>query len=244
MPVQDLSVVFTGTRTAEAMAAGTILLRGAALAGYYGQISMVHGPEVPGGENAALVRLSASPVQGQLDRYDIVCLIDCDGLARVAGKTHISADGLIVYDPAECSLPRAITDSPATKLRAGFREMAATIFEGRPYVAAAGFVASFCGVPFEAVDRAVEAEVADKGAYIVATCKAVVRIGYWYDSGKPSDNRTDRTMRALYRPHLAVGQALDADSDQEGINLGRRIPALVDGVATDWKPDPKGGKGR
>jgi 2-oxoglutarate/2-oxoacid ferredoxin oxidoreductase subunit alpha len=53
----SVAVVFAGSGGAGAMTAGTVLLRAAAHAGNYGLMTQLFGPQVPGGEAAALLQI-------------------------------------------------------------------------------------------------------------------------------------------------------------------------------------------
>ena len=65
-------MVFAGSGGAGAMTAGAVLLRAAAQAGYYGLMTQLFGPQVRGGEAAALVQVSTEPISCQPDRFDLL----------------------------------------------------------------------------------------------------------------------------------------------------------------------------
>ena len=66
------------------MTAGTMFLRSAARAGYYGLMTQLFGPQVRGGESAALVQISTNPSDCQPDRFDLFVALDWEKLEQFA----------------------------------------------------------------------------------------------------------------------------------------------------------------
>ena len=58
----SVSVAVTGSGGAGVMTAGNMLLEAAALAGYYALMTRSSGPQIRGGEAAAMVRIATAPV--------------------------------------------------------------------------------------------------------------------------------------------------------------------------------------
>ena len=61
------SLALAGSGGAGVMTAGNMLLEAAALAGYYGLMTRTSGPQIRGGEAAAMLRISTFPTDGQAD---------------------------------------------------------------------------------------------------------------------------------------------------------------------------------
>jgi len=68
----SVSVAIAGSGGSGVMTAGTLLLDAAAKAGYYGLMVRTSGPQIRGGEAAALVRLSPRPVDSLGDAFDLL----------------------------------------------------------------------------------------------------------------------------------------------------------------------------
>ena len=65
-----LSVAITGSGGSGAVTAGLIFLRAVAHSGFYGLMARSAGPQIRGGESAAMVRFGPQPVACMGDRYD------------------------------------------------------------------------------------------------------------------------------------------------------------------------------
>jgi len=87
----SISLAITGSGGAGVMTAGTLLLEVAAQAGWYGLMVRSSGPQIRGGEAAALMRFSKAPVECLGDRFDALIGIDWQNIHRFADE--IPLDG-------------------------------------------------------------------------------------------------------------------------------------------------------
>jgi len=71
-----LSIAIAGSGGSGVMTAGTLLLDAAAQAGLYGLMVRTSGPQIRGGEAAALLRLAPTPVESLDDSFDLLLAID------------------------------------------------------------------------------------------------------------------------------------------------------------------------
>ena len=99
----SLSIVLTGSGGAGVMTAGQTLLDAATSCGLYGLMTRSTGPQIRGGEAAAMIRLSTRPVQCPGDRFDILLalteawprtLTRSDLVQRLWGDTPPDSDPL------------------------------------------------------------------------------------------------------------------------------------------------------
>ena len=79
---RSFSLAIAGSGGAGVMTAGTLLLDAAARAGLYGLMVRTSGPQIRGGEAAALLRLATRPVATLDDRFDVLLAIDWQNLNR------------------------------------------------------------------------------------------------------------------------------------------------------------------
>ncbi len=95
----DLSVTVTGSGGSGAITCGLILLEAIAEAGLYGLMSRSLGPQIRGGESAALLRFSREPVECLDDRVDLLLGLDWLNVERFADEIPLDAHSLIITDP-------------------------------------------------------------------------------------------------------------------------------------------------
>ena len=109
----SVSIALCGSGGAGVMTAANMLVDAAAHAGYYALFSRSSGPQIRGGEAAALLRLSAEPVTSVDDSYQILLAIDWQNVIRFAAELPLSADSLIVADPTAGAVPAPLAEAGA-----------------------------------------------------------------------------------------------------------------------------------
>ncbi|MCB1983231.1 MAG: 2-oxoacid:acceptor oxidoreductase family protein, partial [Rhodoferax sp.] len=103
--VRSFSLALAGSGGAGVMTAGTLLLDAAARAGLYGLFVRTSGPQIRGGEAAALLRIGPQPLATLDDRFDLLLAIDWMNLNRFADEIPLSGDSLLVGDLDEGDAP-------------------------------------------------------------------------------------------------------------------------------------------
>ena len=109
----SVSVALAGSGGAGVMTAGNMLLEAAALAGYYGLMTRTSGPQIRGGEAAAMLRISTFATDGQDDHFQVLAAIDWQNVNRFAAELPLGPASLIVGDPARGEPPEVFTRSGA-----------------------------------------------------------------------------------------------------------------------------------
>jgi 2-oxoglutarate ferredoxin oxidoreductase subunit alpha len=136
------------------MTAGNILLEAAAGAGYYALMTRTSGPQIRGGEAAAMLRISTYATDGQDDRFQILAAIDWQNVQRFASELPLEGESLILGDPAQGEPPEAFTKSGARYVPLPLKALAAKINGGWPNMVALGALAGLVGLPAGAVETA------------------------------------------------------------------------------------------
>jgi 2-oxoglutarate ferredoxin oxidoreductase subunit alpha len=151
----SVSVALAGSGGAGVMTAGNMLLEAAAAAGYYGLMTRTSGPQIRGGEAAAMVRVSTFPTDAQGDRFDVLAAIDWQNVSRFAAELPLGPSSLVVGDPAQGEPPEAFLRSGARYVPVPLKKLAADAVPGAwPSMIALGVLAGLIGLPFEAVEAA------------------------------------------------------------------------------------------
>jgi Pyruvate/2-oxoacid:ferredoxin oxidoreductase gamma subunit len=83
-----LSVALAGSGGSGVMTAGTLLLSAAAKAGAYGLMVRTSGPQIRGGEAAALLRIAPRPVASLDDRFHLLLALDWQNVHRSPTRFH------------------------------------------------------------------------------------------------------------------------------------------------------------
>jgi 2-oxoglutarate ferredoxin oxidoreductase subunit alpha len=136
------------------MTAGNILLEAAAAAGYYALMTRTSGPQIRGGEAAAMLRVSTFATDAQDDRFQILAAIDWQNVQRFAAELPLGSGSLIVGDPAQGEPPEAFMKSGARYAPVPLKALAAQVSAGWPNMVALGVLSGLIGLPFAAVEAA------------------------------------------------------------------------------------------
>ena len=190
----SVSVALAGSGGAGVMTAGNILLEGAADAGYHALMTRTSGPQIRGGEAAAMLRVSTFATDGQDDRFQILAAIDWQNVARFAAELPLGPGSLIIGDPAQGAPPEVFTRSGARYLPMPLKELAKSVPDGWPNMVALGVLAGLMGVPAQAWERAVvkamkKAAVAGLAAARLGMAQAASLEGFSLDKPAASADR-------------------------------------------------------
>lgn len=176
MDHHSLSIALCGSGGAGVMTAGQMLLDAAATAGAYGLMSKALGPQIRGGEAAALLRLASRPVDSPDDVFDVLLAVDWNNIERFAAELPLQRHSLLIADPAAGVIPPAILKAEPRVVEVPLGALA-TACGGRVNMVALGLLAALAGLPVEAVEAVIGIELADKGEAAVASSRAAVLAG-------------------------------------------------------------------
>ncbi|HEY3076866.1 MAG TPA: 2-oxoacid:acceptor oxidoreductase subunit alpha [Burkholderiales bacterium] len=147
-------MALAGSGGAGVMTAGNMLLEAAALAGYYGLMTRTSGPQIRGGEAAAMLRVSTFPTDAQDDRFQVLAAIDWQNVARFAAELPLGPSSLIVGDPAQGEPPEVFLKSGARYAPVALKKLAGGVAGGWPNMVALGLLAALIGLPRESLEAA------------------------------------------------------------------------------------------
>ncbi|HEY5638004.1 MAG TPA: 2-oxoacid:acceptor oxidoreductase subunit alpha [Burkholderiales bacterium] len=172
----SVSVALAGSGGAGVMTAGNMLLEAAAQAGYYGLMTRTSGPQIRGGEAAAMLRISTVANDGQDDRFQVLAAVDWQNVGRFAAEIPLDASSLILGDPDQGAPPEVFLKTGAQRFEVPFKRLAKQVSGGWPNMVALGVLAGLCGLPEDALERAVS-RANRKGGEALAASLAAMRLG-------------------------------------------------------------------
>lgn len=149
------SIALAGSGGSGVMTAGELLLAAAAKAGAYGLMVRTSGPQIRGGEAAAMVRLGRTPVEGLGDGFNLLLAFDWQKLAGFADEIPLYPDSVIIGDPNEGEIPAVYADTGALYLPLELKKMAKAIPGSWVNMIALGLAGTLAGLPAELLKAAV-----------------------------------------------------------------------------------------
>ncbi|HLS55833.1 MAG TPA: 2-oxoacid:acceptor oxidoreductase family protein, partial [Zeimonas sp.] len=123
----SISIALAGSGGSGVMTAGNLLLDAAAKAGLYGLMVRTSGPQIRGGEAAALLRLARTQTESLDDGFDLLLAIDWQNINRFADEIPMRASGVLVGDSDEGEPPAVFLAGGARFVSLPLKKMAKAI---------------------------------------------------------------------------------------------------------------------
>ncbi len=174
----SISIAIVGSGGAGALTTGNSLLETACAAGWHGLFTRTLGPQIRGGEAAALLRLAVDPVECLPDQFDLLIGIDWLNAHRFGAEIKVGADALVISDPRGGDQPPMVAQSGARVVEIPMKDMAKTIPDGRPNMIALGIAGKLLGLSVEQVLAPIEKRLADKGPAVIEASQAGIKAGF------------------------------------------------------------------
>ena len=177
--VQSLSIALTGSGGSGVMTTGSMLLEAAGQVGWYGIMTRSAGPQIRGGEAAALIRLSNQPVESHDDCFDLVLAIDPGSMGRFVAEIPLRSDSVIISDAEGGRGKSTLPDTAAGRIiDLPMKVLAKSIKGGRANMIALGAVARLIGLPESSLHAILEKVLKSKGLDALEASRASVEAGF------------------------------------------------------------------
>lgn len=176
--VNGISIAVIGSGGAGALTTGNMLLEAVSLAGLHGLLTRTVGPQIRGGEAAALLRIAERPVAALGDRFDLLIAIDWLNANRFDSEILLGPDSLVIGDPEGGEPPASVRASGARFVSMPLKEMAKAIPGARPNMIVLGIAGKLLGCDEDTIKALIEKQLAGKGSAAVAASQASIHAGY------------------------------------------------------------------
>ena len=186
MTIQSVSLVIAGSGGAGVVTAGSLLLEAAAKAGWYAWMTRSSGPQIRGGEAAAMIRFATAPITSHDDSFHLLMAIDWENINRFAAEIPLTGDSLIIGDPANGPAPDALLRAAPRQAAVPLRALAESVENGRPNMVALGVIAGMIGLPAEAMLQVVTTQLKRKGQGAIDASMAAFHAGIAAADGLPA----------------------------------------------------------
>lgn len=202
--LSTISIALTGSGGAGVMTAGQILVNATAKAGYYGLMGKSFGPQIRGGEAAALLRLSSRPVETPGNYFDIMFAFDWGNIERFAGELPMVKKSLVLYDSKYKEVPEMIKKTGARIVPFPLTDLANKVKGGRINMVGMGVVASLIGLKPEYVIDTLSKALARKGQDVLDASIEAFNLGYEEAKDIPSDHTFRAVPKEIDAPRISI----------------------------------------
>lgn len=235
MTAQSVSLVIAGSGGAGVVTAGSLLLEAAANAGWYAWMTRSSGPQIRGGEAAAMIRFATAPITSHDDSFHLLMAIDWENISRFAAEIPLMADSLVVGDVAHGKAPDALLRNAPREAALAMSEIAAGIENGRPNMVALGAIAGMIGLPAEAMQTVVEEQLRKKGQAAIDASMAAFHAGIAAAAGLPTVPRLP-SVSAATAPRWSItgNEAAGLGAIRGGVRFVAAYPITPATEVLEW----------
>jgi 2-oxoglutarate ferredoxin oxidoreductase subunit alpha len=173
----SITIALIGSGGSGVMTAGSLLLDAAGHANWYAYMTRSSGPQIRGGEAAAMIRISNTPVASHDNRFDILVAIDWRNAERFAAEIPLDSDSLIVADPEGGAIPEKIAAMGARNYDLPMKALSKSIAGGRPNMVALGAIAALTGLPEQSLLDILGKALSRKGEAAITASTEAIRAG-------------------------------------------------------------------
>jgi 2-oxoglutarate ferredoxin oxidoreductase subunit alpha len=236
MTAQSVSLVIAGSGGAGVVTAGSLLLEAAADAGWYALMTRSAGPQIRGGEAAAMIRFATQPVASHDDNFHLLVAIDWENIARFAAEIPLVSDSLIVGDPSLGEAPAALLRNAPRQAALKMAEIAASIDGGRPNMVALGAIAGMIGLPADAMASVVSKQLKRKGHAAIDASMAAFNAGLAAATDLPAVPRLPAVNRAPADPRWSItgNEATGLGAIRGGVRFVAAYPITPATEVLEW----------
>jgi len=230
----SVSVAIAGSGGNGVMTAGAMLLDAAARAGLYGLMVRTSGPQIRGGEAAALLRLARRPMDALDDTFDLLLAMDWQNVHRFADEIPLRATSMVIGDADEGAAPEVFASSGARCVALPLKKMAKAIPGSWTNMLALGLAGGLAGIPAQALEAALRSSWKRADAGLQANL-AALHAGIAEAAGMAGIARLDPGAAASGRRWLISGnEAAGYGAIRGGIRFVAAYPITPATELLEW----------
>jgi 2-oxoglutarate ferredoxin oxidoreductase subunit alpha len=233
MADQSIAIAIVGSGGAGALTAGNLLLEAACAAGWQGLLTRSVGPQIRGGEAAALLRLSDQPVECMAERLDVLIGIDWLNVERFGAEIRLGRDSLAIGDPKGGALPSQAAG--ARLFQVPMTDLAKAIPEGRANMIALGIAGQLLGLAEDVWRPLVTKRLEGRAQAAIEGSLASLNAGY--QAARNTGARLDGVPRrgaATKRWLISGNEAAALGAIRGGIRFAAAYPITPATEVLEW----------
>ncbi len=177
MSTKQLSIAITGAGGAGVISCGELLLQAWGRLGGRGLLRKAYGPQIRGGESAALLKLTEDERYTAASLYDVVFALDWDNFSRFEDEIRLGPNTRVICDQS-AAVPDEVLATGAEIITLPLAELAAGAHaDGRVNMLALGILGGLLGLPTASLGELAEKKLAGKAAAYRAAATSCIELG-------------------------------------------------------------------
>lgn len=231
MSKQQLSIAITGAGGAGVISCGELLLQAWARQGGRGLLRKAYGPQIRGGESAALLKLTEDERYTAASHYDVVVALDWDNFSRFEDEIRLGSETWVICGEVG-DLPEGVLAADPNILRVPLAELAAAAHaDGRVNMLALGLLGKLLGLPADSLSDLAGQKLSGKPQAYREAATACIERGAIEPLDCPLQTPPLGTTGAWY---LSGNQAAGLGALEAGIRFVAAYPITPASDVLEW----------
>ena len=235
MSSHSLSIAITGAGGAGVISCGELLLQAWAREGGRGLLRKAYGPQIRGGESAALLKLTESERYTAAGHYDLVVALDWDNFSRFEDEIRLGEDSWVLCEQGQ-TIPDAVMNLQPRILALPLEETASAAHaEGRVNMLVLGLLGALLDLPADSLCELAGEKLARKAEAYREGAFASIRRG---EELRPDFRLAvpDRGETGTW--YLSGNQAAGLGAIETGIRFVAAYPITPASDVLEWMAGP------
>ncbi|MCP4271247.1 MAG: 2-oxoacid:acceptor oxidoreductase subunit alpha [Gammaproteobacteria bacterium] len=232
---KSISIVVAGSGGTGAMTTGNTLFDTAAKIGWYGTLTRTLGPQIRGGEAAAMLRLTSTENHSPDDIFNLLLAIDWKNVERFAPEIPLNSDSLIICDKDAGEVPEVIANSGARIIQFPIKKTARKIKSGRPNMIALGILAQIADLPEQSINDTLTKKLEKKGQEAIQSSLETVALGRELAKDIPQlTSLKDKSVEEECRWIISGNEAVGLGAINGGVRFVAAYPITPATEVLEW----------
>jgi len=213
---------------------GNMLLKVIASAGFYGLMSRSAGPQIRGGESAAMLRIGAERVNCLDDQFDILMALDWLNVNRFAAEIPLTVDSVIICDPEAGEIPPEIAQYNARVMEIPLKKLAQEIKGGRINMVGLGVLGQLLQLSEADSLNVVDRILGGKGKVVVNASRQCIQAGYGAEKSLQLEHPIPQPEEGTSRWDISGNEASGLGALRGGVRFVAAYPITPASEILEW----------
>lgn len=235
MAVTEFSLAITGAGGAGVISVGELLLQAWAARGGRGLMRKAFGPQIRGGESAALLKLTDHERYTAADRCDFLVAMDWTNFTRFGDEIRLHPDSIVLCQDRD-SMPESVAGQNPRVIELPFTAIAREAHKsGRENMVVLGVLGSLLEMPVSTVKALAQRKLGKKPEAYQEAAELAIDAGYAVAPELQCSLPTMATQRGWY---LSGNQAASYGALAAGIRFVAAYPITPASDALEYLANP------
>lgn len=230
-----LTLAIVGSGGAGVIVTGEMCLQAVAYSGGYGHLRKSFGPQIRGGESAAILSLSPLPLENTGEQCHCLFVLDWKNFDRFQDEIRLVANPLIIVDEKAGACPAALESLKDNMVTVPFSQLARENGSDKVNAVFLGYIGRLLGLDTPQITQSIEKRFATKHTDFVALALANMESGYRFGESEGSENYILALEKQGNSPWVLTGnQGLAYGALKTGIRFVAAYPITPASDLLEW----------